>query len=767
MVSRRSIWILVLFLALCAAALLTPTGHRQEPTRPDRPSEAPKVMPDGPPTVATEVSGSPTIEPPKEPGPTGTISGSVLSPEGRPINRACVVASWRFDARVVDGRYRIDGMRPGRYQVAAAAPGHPPVQREVLVRAGVSATLDFVLAPGGLPVAGTVTTTDGRPLAGAKVSVSPAGDGAQAFARIDHPRTGPDGRFRIEGVPEGSACVTASAPVCRPRSASCAAGTTDLVIALEAGGEIHGTVVLPSGATTFSRYRVCLLAPEGTEEAVLYSDEEREECHGLSFSFRGLAPGNYGLRALVHGVGRADLEEVRVEAGRVTRVRLEIGEGQCLTGRVVSASDGEPVPGALVVVAAQAHWGAYILLMILEEDSAWINGAFSARTDAEGRYRIVGLRPGSCSMAAVAPGFRPVARHGVELPARGDVPDLTLPAAGGLLVRLIGGDGEPEFDVDVIIEYDQESGLFDGVTDARGECRFGSVPPGRRHVQFDTTLHRTIDVETEVSAGKVTEIEIRMPSPGTFVHGVVLRDGDPVAGWRVEARFEDTGGRVFTLATRTDDEGHYRLDHLVPGPVRLAVTERWSRPPIALERMNVLPGENVQDFDLGVERPIVIVVDAASGKPLPTARILMARTHWAVADEQGRVVLPGSTESLSDALVFAAGHGPAPLRAASGTAGEPQRIALTKSTRLTLGLANALGHPVRSSVVEIRESGGPDVAPFVRDWDDDLGDAQKGRYVYDLAPGTYEVRITHPDHATVERNIRLPAEGLQVDLVLP
>lgn len=765
--SRRSLSALVLLLALCAAALFAPSDRPDGPGLPRPTSEtSPETPPVGtaPEPPAPE---SPTADAPRPPPTTGTLTGTVLSREGRPIARARVAAAWHLEAEVVEGRYRIEGMPPGRHRVAAAAPGHPPAMREVRIEADVEAKLDFVLVPGGLPVAGRVTTADGQPLAGARVSAYPHGEGGPVFSSIDHPRTGPDGRFRIEGVPEGPVTVTAHAPLRASSSCRTAAGRTDLVLELVAAGEIHGTMVLPSPTPSAPPYRVRLLDSEGSEEAFLDSDEEPEHCDGLEFRFRGLAPGTWRLDALVRGVGRADLEKIRVEAGRVTRVKLEVSEGQSLAGRVVSAADGTPVSDALVVVAAQERWGPIILMMILDEESAWINGAFSARTDAEGRYRIVGLKPGTCSMAAVAAGFRPVARRGVKLLAPDAVPDLRLPAAAGLVVRLVGGDGKPEYDVDVIVNFDQESGSFDGTTDARGECRFDSVPPGRRHIQIDTTWARTVNVEVDVAAGKVTEVEVLMPASGTFVRGVVRRGGKPVGGRRVEAKFEDTVGRVFQLATQTDIEGRYRLDQLLPGPVWITVSERWSGPPNSVERVDTLRGENLHDIDLDAHRPVLVVVDAESGSPIPGASILVVRAYWAVANEEGRLVLPGSWEEMSDALVFAGGYGPAPLSAATGVSGDHRRIALRRSARLTLGLLDSRGRPVRSAVVEIREAGGADMAPFMRDWGDDFGDAQKGRYVYELAPGTYEIRVIHPDHATVERRVRLPAEGLRVDVVMP
>jgi len=293
---------------------------------------------------------APVVTAPEWDRTSGTLVGTVLSPEGRPIVGARVLAGWRLQARAGDGRYRIEGLPPGRCEVGAAAPGHPPVQQEVRVEVGVETRLDFVLLPGGLPVAGVVTTADGRPLAGAQITISPERESDRAFGCVTHPRTGSDGRFRIEGVPGGTVRIRALAPFCRPGGQRVAAGRTDVLIALDAGGEIRGTVILPPGAPPSSRYRVSVLDPGGEEAASLHSDIQSEDCDDLTFTLRGLRPDPYGLEVTVPGVGLAVMNDVRVQAGRVTRVELRVAFGLALTGRVVTADAGVPVADALVVV---------------------------------------------------------------------------------------------------------------------------------------------------------------------------------------------------------------------------------------------------------------------------------------------------------------------------------------------------------------------------------------------------------------------------------
>jgi hypothetical protein len=43
----------------------------------------------------------------------------------------------------------------------------------------------------------------------------------------------------------------------------------------------------------------------------------------------------------------------------------------------------------------------------------------------------------------------------------------------------------------------------------------------------------------------------------------------------------------------------------------------------------------------------------------------------------------------------------------------------------------------------------------------------EARNVFQLAPGSDRLRITHPEHATVERVVLVPKENARVELVLP
>ena len=79
----------------------------------------------------------------------GIIAGRITEADGMPLAGANVVVEGTSfgDAAGNDGRYRIDGVPAGRYDVRASSVGFASAVRGVIVRAGAETALDFSLEP--------------------------------------------------------------------------------------------------------------------------------------------------------------------------------------------------------------------------------------------------------------------------------------------------------------------------------------------------------------------------------------------------------------------------------------------------------------------------------------------------------------------------------------------------------------------------------------------------------------------------------------------
>ena len=133
---------------------------------------------------------------------SGTVTDAVTGAPVYPDYGAIVTDGTREAFTGSTGRYTIYGVPAGTYTVTVSAMGYLSQSKTVTVLPGRTALANFSLAvsPGGA-IAGVVTDTSSRPVAGATVT-----DGSRRAT------TATDGRYYLADVPEGNYTVTASAP---------------------------------------------------------------------------------------------------------------------------------------------------------------------------------------------------------------------------------------------------------------------------------------------------------------------------------------------------------------------------------------------------------------------------------------------------------------------------------------------------------------------------------------------------------------------------
>jgi protocatechuate 3,4-dioxygenase beta subunit len=104
------------------------------------------------------------------------------------------------------------------------------------------------------------------------------------------------------------------------------------------------------------------------------------------FSFADVAPGDYRVRAFLDGVDDpVEIEAHVAAAARVAGLKLVLDEGSSIEGRVFGP-DGNPVEKASVTT----HFTVRDRYVHLDSE-----------TDAQGRFRLVGLTPRSCDLSVL------------------------------------------------------------------------------------------------------------------------------------------------------------------------------------------------------------------------------------------------------------------------------------------------------------------------------------------------------------------------------
>jgi EmrB/QacA subfamily drug resistance transporter len=253
----------------------------------------------------------------------------------------------------------------------------------------------------GRLVLGRVLRGDGRPLAGASVTLTDT-----TGRQVDRACSGADGGYRLRPATGGTFLLIASAPDLSPDAEMVAVADSPVHrdVVLAGGGALYGTVRDGHGAGIPS---ALVTLTDASGEVVASTAAAVDG----AFTFGELLPGSYTLagRAPGHQPVAVPVELADGETG--VRDLVLVG-GARVTGVVRAASDQRPLPEATVT--------------LLDSDGTVLA---STCTGGTGRYVFEDLRPGSYTLTAT--GFAPVAAA-LRVPAGADVAhDVTLGSARG------------------------------------------------------------------------------------------------------------------------------------------------------------------------------------------------------------------------------------------------------------------------------------------------------------------------------------------------
>lgn len=434
----------------------------------------------------------------------GRISGVLVTRDGDPIvgSRISVKSEQRTGGAVemaeslVDfdlpgvgpsattdeqGRFELDGVRPGTMTVRARGKTHLPIDRKG-VRVGAAETVRDVrlLADAGAVARIQVVDQDGKAIAGAKVSVRPApkpqtsgfsmtvrsrvedGEGVVLGSRdLGSGTTDEQGVATIMGLPGGDAVVSAThasfAPTKDTRVALPASGSIDRQLSMAPPSYVEVTVLDTNGAPSVGT-DVLLELPEGEQAGaaaqmpVLGSqrlvDKKTTDAEGkvhfgpvaareyvVSLSRGKQARGVGGMMVFVGDENdkiESSAKTIRVAVGKTTAVELHKPILATLTG-VVMGSDGPVVGCGVELTRASEDAGIPGL------------GGKQKRTDENGRFTFEGVESGDYVLRYGKPGQVVKARAEVTVPANTTevLKDLVLRTGTVRVLVLSKDDAEP------------------------------------------------------------------------------------------------------------------------------------------------------------------------------------------------------------------------------------------------------------------------------------------------------------------------------------
>jgi carboxypeptidase family protein/PDZ domain-containing protein len=302
---------------------------------------------------------------------------------------------------------------PAPPRAAYAPPTAPPETHAELAPQPIHpASVD---AP-DVPITGTVLDPDGKPLKGAFVGCD---DRDKELATS----TDDNGHFKLAAQAAGCLAVSHH-PEFTPSERTTLVAGRENVIRLRAAGGIEGVVVDEKG-NPLSPYLLAIESFMGSGESaetIPPTGQARsiQDAKG-AFLWEGLMPGKYVLTASADGRPPTRSAQIEVEAARITHhVRIVLGKGALLSGKVLDAETRKPIAGAVVSLDAVTNTTA--------------NSIAPARSDESGAYSLEGVPAGPFSIRITGDKYRTRIISGLTTrdgaPLVQDV-DLTLHVEGG------------------------------------------------------------------------------------------------------------------------------------------------------------------------------------------------------------------------------------------------------------------------------------------------------------------------------------------------
>ena len=567
----------------------------------------------------------------------------------------------------VDGRYRLAGLPQGAYRVSFDEKRFVLLdRRNVEVGAGEAKTLDVALTP-AVTLVGRVTDEKGRPVAGARGTLSPGAESRMGmiFRTVSREAdaapgfvSGIDGTFKATRLAPGTnQKLTVSHPDFERRvvpgldlaPGAVKPASVDVILSPgfvlsgvvkdKEGKPIAGAEVQVNRSVQMTGGRGGNMVSFATVESVRPRTETDFEG---KFGFKGLSAGDYDVTVSKPGFTRSVSNGVKTGEGSAP-LELTLNPGASIAGRLVQPN-GLTVTGYSVSARSSAGAGAGGgpgMTMIGGRGNA------AAQADPDGGFILDGLVPGTAyDLSIFGPGeFRGDAKKKSVVAPASDV-DIEVAARGRLTGRVIdAATGAPVTEFEA--SYSQArlgGGMVVMVRGPGGDANrrtpfsspdgtfaFEDVPPGNWDISvWAKTYQEARTAGIALAAGETKTVDVKA-ARGLVIRGRVVdaRGGRGVQDASVSARNSAAGGggAMFILdpsggeggVVITDADGRFEITGQSPGAYQL--TARHSLFSEGSARLTL------EDKDGVIEIPVVAggaiggVVLSSQGAPLAGAEV--------------------------------------------------------------------------------------------------------------------------------------------------
>ncbi|HZI65255.1 MAG TPA: carboxypeptidase regulatory-like domain-containing protein, partial [Thermoanaerobaculia bacterium] len=713
------------------------------------------------------------------------VTGRVLDSTGAPVASAKVVwEAYRTDEETLvdetagtapavigetltdaEGRFRVVLDKAGVEVALRILPGILP---GALLGGPYDSTEDAALGDVELAAAekisGRVTDEAGKPVPGAKVRAS----AGLAFEEEDVPlyaetTTGVDGSFTIPNAPPSAGRVTARAKGYWPATqTSFRERVTTARLTLRSGGTLSGTLLDAAG--------------KPVEGAVVVSGSLATKTDAAgAFRLAGVPAGGQSVEAIWRDFAARN-DSVRVKKGETVEVPLRLGRSALVTGSVIDEKTRRPIPGARISTTG----GVF---------SRGTEPGRRTRTDAKGRFRLVGLRPRAYSIRAAKADYLPVTMPGIVagVSTPGTVA-IALQKSASIAGRVTDEVGAPVPGARVQIARDtgMRALMRGGAAALLGRGGVATGPDGGFRLR-GLTAQRNVTLEAakagyvpakrygvSVKTGETVKDLALVVKRGLEARGRVVESaGKPIAGAEVRVSRPESGGgggtrvmiQMAGMSREKPDawsgaDGGFRVAGLEPGDYALVV----SRDGYAGKSV---PSVTVKAEGVSEWPPVVLTTGAAiggfvrngKGEAIVGADVMSfgegGGARQATSDPEGRFRLEGLSPDRGVMLNVRA-DGYAPLQRTVTPPSDDLSLVLKTAGTIRGRVEDAAtNRPISDFTASVREPrggamGGMRIMMGGRQPDKSFQSPDGTFELTDVAPGKWSVSASSPGYRPAE-----------------
>lgn len=533
----------------------------------------------------------------------GAISGMVTDTSGNPIADA-IVRIFSNNIIVVrvatreDGTYDIGNLAPGSYYVTVRAEGFGGLSFSAVVNPGETTIENFVLTPNPGSVTGTVTDTNGSPIAGAilTISLNVSGGGLLTTRYVSQT----DGSYIIENLFPAPYLITAAATTFQSTFQSITIASDQRAVAnfvLQSDpGTLSGTIVDNNGIPIAgAAVLIKTSTGNGVTIATIFSDPSGH------FQTSSLAPGNYTVFASA-GSFQIASATVSVRSDEIIPITLVlIPNPGSIQGAVVDARIGLPIFGVLVSVTDSNN---FQVASIIADDVS--------------TFRFDGLPPGSYTVAVRALNYQSGTLGAIVMsdstspinfslqPEPGIILGKVVPAIGGAIIQLFNSNN-------ILIST--------AITDPQGSFGFLGEAIGAYYLTAIADGFTSQIAGATVTSNQTTQVTVNLtPNPSSIAGTVIDTSGSPVTTAVIKVLNSNESIRGSSPA---QGDGSYIVEGIPIGTKTvIASAPNFSN---QVKGITINPGQNVTQFDFVLmPDPGTVsgqITDSATGLVIPGANI--------------------------------------------------------------------------------------------------------------------------------------------------